>query len=347
MRNIPLDCFRGIFALIVALGHFYAWSGFGENFPSSFVYAVDFFFVLSGFVLTNSIMNSDKNNDDGYVNFFIKRIFRIFPLYYFTTLVGMVCSVFLYNLDLELNYMRIFQILFLGQMTGFSDGGDFLHNSPVGIAWSISAEIWVGFIYFTIVFLLKCKQHILFTVSLVISWICFVIMNRYSPNGMEETYRQLTPFITFGSIRCLLGFSMGFIIWFLSRKIFFLKENTFINLSQVLIVILIFYLYTNDSHNRQLGILSPIFSSILIFLFTINTKVFRLLNNKVGKFLGEISYSLYLTHPVVIAVFIKLNLAPSFLYVCISLFLLYISYFYVENKFIKKVKYVYNSNGRS
>lgn len=337
MRNIPLDCFRGIFALIVAFGHFYAWSGNGVNYPSSFVYSVDFFFVLSGYVLVNSITRSKNSNlEEQYVEFFLKRIFRIFPLYYFVTILGIITTLLISETELQINYMRFFQIIFLGQMTGFSDGGNFLHNSPVGIAWSISAEIWVGFLFFTIVYLLKNKLHMMFMISLFLSWICFVIMNRFAPHGMEETYRQLTPFITFGSVRCLLGFSAGFMTWYISHKI--TKDiGKYADILQTATIFIIFTLYYYHSNNRDIGILSPIFSSLLIYAFTFKGFIFNILNNKIGEWCGKLSFSIYLIHPIAIAIAIKLNLNPSVIvnifYLFCILLMSWCTYTYIESRF--------------
>ena len=339
MRNIPLDCFRGIFALIVAFGHFYAWSGYGSVYPVSFVCAVDFFFVLSGYVLVNSIVKEDCFNlEKQYITFFLKRIFRIFPLYYFTTILGFLITSWVNGTDLQLNYMRLFQVVFLGQMTGFSDGGNFLNNSPAGIAWSISAEIWVGFLFFTIVFLLKNKLHLMFIVSLFLAWICLVTMNRFAPNGMEETYRQLSPFLTFGSIRCLLGFSAGFMTWYVAHKIT-IDLGKGASVFQILIVSIIFYLYYYHYDDRGLGILSPVFSSMLIYFFTFNGAVYKCLNNKIGEWFGKLSFSIYLVHPIIIAIAIKLEAFPSFymnlLYVFVLAIMSLITYSCIESRFAK------------
>lgn len=55
MRNYSLDFFRGIAAILVCLGHLYFWNNNFATISSAFVLAVDFFLILSGFVISQSI----------------------------------------------------------------------------------------------------------------------------------------------------------------------------------------------------------------------------------------------------------------------------------------------------
>src|SRR5436189_6032324 len=77
-----LDGLRGIAILLVVFLHnfgfmnyfFFGWLG------------VDLFFVLSGFLISDILLNSlDKPNF--LRNFYIRRVLRIFPLYYFILVI--------------------------------------------------------------------------------------------------------------------------------------------------------------------------------------------------------------------------------------------------------------------
>jgi peptidoglycan/LPS O-acetylase OafA/YrhL len=80
MRRVPeLDSLRGLASLLVVLYH----SGFA--FPGG-GFAVDLFFVLSGYLITQIII---KNGERGgfLTTFYVRRGLRIWPIYYLTILV--------------------------------------------------------------------------------------------------------------------------------------------------------------------------------------------------------------------------------------------------------------------
>ena len=89
--HIPvLDGIRGIAVLMVIVFHF--WQGFARG-PYTLVgkmavwgqTGVDLFFVLSGFLITGILLDS-KGDTYFLRNFYVRRILRIFPLYYATLL---------------------------------------------------------------------------------------------------------------------------------------------------------------------------------------------------------------------------------------------------------------------
>lgn len=76
-----LDGMRALAAVLVFLFHYlqlpYGWAG------------VDFFFVLSGFLITGILYDS-REGEHRLRNFYMRRVFRIFPLYY-----GVLAALFL------------------------------------------------------------------------------------------------------------------------------------------------------------------------------------------------------------------------------------------------------------
>jgi peptidoglycan/LPS O-acetylase OafA/YrhL len=98
-----LDGVRGIAVSLVLLGHLYTRFHSAASAPVEFVYdciksgwiGVDLFFVLSGFLITG-ILYDTENDPHFYRNFYARRALRILPLYYlsfavlivFTSLAG-------------------------------------------------------------------------------------------------------------------------------------------------------------------------------------------------------------------------------------------------------------------
>ena len=79
MKRIPeLDGMRGLAAILIVLFHafpygllFWGWSG------------VDLFFILSGFLITTIILT--QSDSSGFLrSFYLRRVFRIWPVYYLT-----------------------------------------------------------------------------------------------------------------------------------------------------------------------------------------------------------------------------------------------------------------------
>jgi peptidoglycan/LPS O-acetylase OafA/YrhL len=147
-----LESLRGIAAICVALYHYPS---------SSFLYfkhghfAVYFFFVLSGFVI--SLNYADKiNNFKDLVNFQKKRFWRLYPTHFFVLLV-----IFLIQI---LKYFAVNYFEFKSGQIAFGDWytlKDFVANlfliqaifnyfyvfSWNGAAWSISTEFYVYIIF--------------------------------------------------------------------------------------------------------------------------------------------------------------------------------------------------------
>lgn len=145
-RFVLLDVMRFVMALLVAMAHF---NGFAS--PPKAYLAVDFFFILSGFVL--SLAYCGKCTDQDFLKkFTIDRIARLYPLHLATLLFLVPLNVLFYvttNGQLLENgwaygdgrvYMFVLN-LFMLQSVGLNTQGAW--NAP---AWSISVEMVVNLI---------------------------------------------------------------------------------------------------------------------------------------------------------------------------------------------------------
>src|SRR5260370_35068071 len=100
-----LDGLRGVAILLVVFLHnfrfmnyfFFGWLG------------VDLFFVLSGFLITDILLNT-LGKPHFLKNFYILRVLRIFPLYYFILIICLFVLPHIRSLQLNLDYYTNNQI---------------------------------------------------------------------------------------------------------------------------------------------------------------------------------------------------------------------------------------------
>ncbi|HXM46171.1 MAG TPA: acyltransferase [Bryobacteraceae bacterium] len=176
-----LDGLRGIAVLMVICFHF--WQGFARG-PYTIVgrlavwgqTGVDLFFVLSGFLITRILLDS-KGNQDFFKNFYVRRILRIFPLYYAT-----LCAVYF-----------VAPLMGTGQWTPWRQASWFwfyMQNIPMTFApslaigpahfWSLSVEEHYYLLWPLLVARLDCKRLLRVCVLAVgVSLLTRVILFRY------------------------------------------------------------------------------------------------------------------------------------------------------------------------
>lgn len=183
-----INALKGIAAFLVAFGHFYYWTGKGNVFPSSFILAVDFFFIASGFTLVNAIYNK-KISEKEYIKYIVTaRITRLFIPYFLLS----CCYILVWALlKRPLDAYTIIMSLLLGQSLGFSFGEPIISNTVIGIAWCLSAEFYLSIVLCPLVY--KFKAHIIkiIYISSIICFLSFHIIINFSPDFMNVNYYRI------------------------------------------------------------------------------------------------------------------------------------------------------------
>lgn len=283
-----LTSLRFLLAFWVVLHHYSARSFSEDVVFISFGYiAVDFFFVLSGFVIANSYLLKSNFN---YLFFLKKRLSKIYPLhivflflyialfYFADYFLGGVKDLNKYNFD------SVLSNLLLLHSWGFENGLYF--NFP---SWSISAE-WFAYAF---IFVFFVKMF-----SLGLAWVLFFsIVILFSTNLIVYFFleRELTRLtFDFSILRVSSGFSVGCLFGFLfnmSR----VKSNLFIYLICFVSLMTIGFLLTNLAYFHFLVI--PIIGVFIYALSCLeNGLLFNIMNNRLFVLLGASSYSLYMMH---------------------------------------------------
>lgn len=268
-----LDAFRGIAALMVAIYHLHVMGIITElNFVRNSYLFVEFFFVLSGFVISYSCI--DKNISINWFFVFMKKRFaRIYPLHIFMTLMFIPFAIINYKLNIDLgdrfSLESFIRNLFLTQALW---GSGETWNLP---AWSISVEFYTYIIFGLSILVVPVKKSIIFPLI-----ICGI---------------SLLLYLTFGTaiLRCLYSFYLGVIAFKVSAKVKVKPWMEFVSIGFLILLLSLFRAKGGD-----------IFSFLLPFLFFAIVIVFshesggisNILKRPYFKMMGTLSFSIYLIH---------------------------------------------------
>lgn len=286
-----LTSLRGIAAIWVMLYHLKDYIGLDVLLRHGYL-AVDFFFILSGFVLALTYQEklcspSKASHFSLIIDFYVKRIARIFPLHIFVLLI-MLCAFAMIDwikpqdiLTGRFSIEAFFQQLFLINNWGFSDR--LVWNVP---SWSISTELMAYLLFPLIIYSSYRLSNINKTVIvLALMVLVAVVFASADAKNIGDKIPQL------GLLRCLVEFSLGIYVYSLYQK-----NEMHWSSGKVLVLafIIVGIGILTDAPNY---LYIPI-SLLLIFYSFINVeeRFVRPLFNPTLVWLGDISYSIYLTH---------------------------------------------------
>ncbi len=297
-RFFVLDSFRGICALLVVCYHLKISNSFLEYelFLNS-SYFVAFFFVLSGFVLTHTYLHREVKIKD----FFISRTFRILPLHVFMLIVFIsleLLKLFLYHRGLDFNNVpftgvnspnQILPNLFLVQAwTTLTEALSF--NPP---SWSISIEYYLYFIFaFTLVAIGGRGR--------TLAWIAIIALTALI------TYNAHMYLITPMAIKGILCFFSGSVTYLAYER---LKKYTlgFLVSScvEVMLITACYVVVVSSAQQKDLYSVAIFCVTVLAFSFE-SGAISKALNTKPLHYIGDRSYSIYLTHGATLFIFTSL-----------------------------------------
>lgn len=291
-----LDSFRGICAICVVFFHMTIINGISTLpfFRGSNVF-VEFFFVLSGFVLAHGFA---YKQDLSFKKYMIARFFRIYPLHIFTLAAMIVLelgklvaekhgvSFQIHSFTITKDVSEILPNLFLVQAwTPLTQNESF--NGP---AWSISIEFYTYILFF---FTLMLSWRLRIATWFCISATAFLLII-YNPT-----------FITSNALRGLSCFFLGALSYSLIRRMYDKinidrLDSVFIVL-EIATIILIYMLITSNLEHKSI-MLSIMFAAC-ISVFSLQRGIAsKILSTKPFVLAGKLSYSIYMTHAAILLV---------------------------------------------
>jgi len=282
-----IDGLRAIAVLIVVLFHLET-PGFGGGYIG-----VDIFFVISGYLITPIIINQFTKSNYNIIEFYIRRIRRIFPaliIINFST-IFIAGYIYLPREYIELSKSLISSGLFFSNVFFWRQSGYFDNNAfmkPLLHTWSLSIE--EQFYLFFPIFLLiifKLKKNILYNVLILLFIISF-LLNIWGIYHFPSASYYLTPMraweILIGSILSFNKFPQ------ITNK----KKSNLAFLSGILLIIFCVILFNEKTLFPGYNAIFPVLGSLLIIHSGNNggTQISNILKNKILVFIGKISYPL-------------------------------------------------------
>jgi peptidoglycan/LPS O-acetylase OafA/YrhL len=327
---ISIQYLRAIAILLVICTHL----GYKDNQYGSGVFnfnigiiGVDIFFVISGFIMYY-IMN-DRGNGYYIIKSFLKhRIIRIIPLYWvLTTLALIMFFIFSENLS-RTTETGILNSYFLYPSE---------YEKYLDPAWTLSYEFYFYFL-FSIGLLFK-KNRIIIVSSFLILFYTLSYMLPYN-NAMMQ----------FLSNSIVFEFIYGMIIAYIYIHT---KQNKIkISIISILIFIILIFLYFIDIQTGIRALDFGIPSMFIVLSFIMIDEILQISKIKTLESIGNISYSLYLSHAFILAIIgvlynkIKIHTLFSEILFIMTMFFSslifgYIIYIYLEKKLISYFKKKY------
>ncbi|MCD6018325.1 MAG: acyltransferase 3 [Bacteroidetes bacterium] len=322
MRNVfyirGLDGLRFLGSFLVLWHH----SAKGKElfgYPSNFMFtkglghtAMTLFFTLSGFLIIYILLNEKGNTGDiNLPKFYKRRITRIWPLYYFLIFLSIFffdgCALFYEPGHIPINYALATPIYLL-QMPNLHIFFENARLVALGHLWTIGVE--EQFYAISPMIIKKTKQIVKALVIIVLIKFCIMAIIGLAIKILPLQPPQLKSIKVLGHFLYNLRFE-AFAVGGLGAYCFLEKKDTilaFMNKPIIKYSNLIFLLLTMGFGNMSQTfhvVYAASFTIIIINLATRDEPVF-FLDNRYVKYLGQISYGIYMYQLPVI--YLVLNL---------------------------------------
>lgn len=298
-----LNGIRGVAIILVILSHstkvknltlpdFFSLESLGLG-----TIGVRLFFILSGFLITFLLMfELKKNNFISFKNFFIRRLLRIFPAFYFYLFALFFLS---YFSIIELNKDAILiAFLYIQNFTTFQNTNWFTSSWLVVHSWSLSVEEQFYIIYpliFTKFSKIINNKPLLIVIILCLIGTFFRALNYSYPEISRMVLGSFFMHADFLLIGCILAITLDQYKDILQKHLAPYKNI-------LLLTSLIFCLIASSIEYKH-GIfiiisgLVILFSNtfiILYFLLFPLSKLGIFMENKTLSYIGKLSYSIYI-----------------------------------------------------
>lgn len=308
---------------------------------------VTLFFVLSGFLITYLLIKEkEKEKKINIRNFYIRRVLRIWPLYYF---IG-ILSIFVFpyieilnipNLKLEFDYDNQFFLVIFLFIFLLSNLLAYIKVVPFAVqTWSIGTE--EQFYLLWPILINKVKNINQWFVALILSYNLLLYVINISFFENIKYMGLIKSFIYTFQLDSLTIGALG-AYWF-NKKGRILNNITNNYLAFMTFCVLSFVIMFNYQFPFFNVTIYALLFVVLILNLVANKSLSLLLENKVLNYLGKISYGLYMYHQIIIVICINFLLNKNafnglnlfLMSVSLTILVSGLSYKFLEKPFLDK-----------
>ncbi len=297
VKHETINGLRGYLAFFVFLHHACIYYYFMPNYSWSlpphnlFIHfgqtAVSFFFMITGFLFFEKLINAKQKKID-WIHYFVSRLMRLYPLYLFVLLLVCIAIAFTANFSRYVDFIVLFNqlnewLLFALFNKPPINNFDEVDTMTAGVLWSLKYE-WLFYLSLPVMGLVFFKQRPTLLTLIISSYIFYLIYN----SGM-----QMVLFNNF-----IYGLAAAIVVRY-SSVCNVLKHWLFSVLIVVLICSLVIF------YNTSQAFLPQLFVGISFIIIATGNSIFGLLTLKASKALGQLAYSIYLLHGFVLYVFFR------------------------------------------
>ena len=306
---------------------------------------VNFFFVLSGFLITCLILNEQKNTGNFHLGkFLIRRTLRIWPLYFIIGLIGVVLFPLIFS-DYFTLHDPLYYFLFMANFDEIWNAGNDSINfltSP----WSVAVEeqfyLFWGIALFGLFKLKVFKLEVLIVLLYITSFV-FQYFNWLDEKIIYHHTLAVCQDILMGSF---IGLSL-----FKGRNwINRIKQMPKLGVLAIYALGIMLCLAKNKLFDGQLiiierSVLSLFFAFVILDQIRGDHSFFKFGKIKIFNYLGKISYGIYMYHLVIMYLLLRFIpfenysiMAATGIFFLLSASLTFmlsdLSYRYIESKFL-------------
>lgn len=301
-------------------------------------FGVSIFFALSGFLITYLLLEEKKKGEVNIRNFYIRRILRIWPLYYLFVALTLITTFFF---DVSFEYKSILFYIFLLANIPFIFGG---HIPFLSHFWSLGVE--EQFYSFWPWVVKKSKSILKITVIICVALIALKTAVRlFDINSLNGKTSLLYDALHTTRFQCMLIGAIGAILYHQKHALFLqVTDNKIAQFASWLIILLVAINMFHVASFIDNEIISLVTVFIIIGQIEKKNRIVSL-NGSFFDFLGKISYGIYVIHPLTTFYLSKIivvsddatvfNYLAVYFAVFVSTILLsYFSYHYFEKRFL-------------